>query len=81
MRGGVAGPVDPAERERIYSRLQQLWYEEAVGIPLYQQINVRAYRDTVHGYVPNPMLPDAWEDLRRQFRFDTMWSHQKTGAA
>jgi peptide/nickel transport system substrate-binding protein len=57
--------VDPAERERIYSRLQHLWYEEAVGIPLYQQIDIRAYRDTVHGYVPNPMLPDAWEDLKR----------------
>ena len=37
----------------------------AMGIPLYQQINVRAYRDYVHGYIPNAMLPDAWEDLKR----------------
>jgi peptide/nickel transport system substrate-binding protein len=61
---GIA-TVDPVKRERIYAKLQQLWYEEAVGIPLYQQINVRAYRDWVHGYVPNAMLTDAWEDLKR----------------
>ncbi len=57
--------VDPKKREQIYSKLQQLWYEEAIGIPLYQQINVRAYREYVHGYVPNAMLTDAWEDLKR----------------
>jgi peptide/nickel transport system substrate-binding protein len=56
--------VDPARREQIYAKLQELWYEEAIGIPLYQQINVRAYRDYVHGYVPNAMLPDAWENLK-----------------
>jgi ABC-type transport system substrate-binding protein len=44
--------------------LQNLWYEESIGIPLYQQISVRAYRNYVHGYVPNPMLTDAWEDLK-----------------
>jgi peptide/nickel transport system substrate-binding protein len=60
---GIA-TVDPANRERIYARLQQIWYEEAIGIPLYQQINVRAYRDYVHGYIPNAMLTDAWEDLK-----------------
>jgi peptide/nickel transport system substrate-binding protein len=56
--------VDPAKRAQIYQKLQRLWYEEALGIPLYQQINVRAYRDCVHGYVPNAMLPDSWEDLK-----------------
>ena len=61
---GIA-TVDPVKREQIYTRLQHLWYEEAIGIPLYQQINVRAYRDYVHGYVPNAMLSDAWEDLKR----------------
>jgi peptide/nickel transport system substrate-binding protein len=61
---GIA-TVDPVKREQIYTRLQHLWYEEAVGIPLYQQINIRAYRDYVHGYIPNPMLTDAWEDLKR----------------
>jgi len=61
---GIA-TVDPAKRGQIYARLQQLWYEEAIGIPLYQQINVRAYRDYVHGYISNAMLTDAWEDLKR----------------
>jgi peptide/nickel transport system substrate-binding protein len=56
---------DRAERSRIYEKLQDLWYREALGIPLYQQINMRVYRDWVKGYVPNPMLPDAWEDLKR----------------
>ncbi|NIO08094.1 MAG: ABC transporter substrate-binding protein [Deltaproteobacteria bacterium] len=60
---GIA-TVDSAKRAQIYQKLQRLWYEEAIGIPLYQQINVRAYRDYVHGYVPNAMLPDSWEDLK-----------------
>jgi peptide/nickel transport system substrate-binding protein len=64
---GIA-TVDPAKREQIYDRLQYLWYQDAVGIPLYQQINVRAYRDYVHGYVPNAMLTDAWEDLKRIYK-------------
>jgi peptide/nickel transport system substrate-binding protein len=64
---GIATVV-PVKREQIYARLQYLWYQEAVGIPLYQQINVRAYRDYVHGYVPNAMLTDAWEDLKRLYK-------------
>jgi peptide/nickel transport system substrate-binding protein len=61
---GIA-TVEPFKREEIYARLQHLWYEEAIGIPLYQQINIRAYRDWIDGYVPNAMLTDAWEDLKR----------------
>jgi len=51
--------ADTAKRKRIYEKLQRSWYEDAVGIQLYQQINVRAYRDYVQGYVPNAMLPDS----------------------
>ena len=61
---GIA-TVDSAKRKQIYTKLQHLWYKEAIGIPLYQQINVRAYRENVHGFVPNAMLSDAWEDLKR----------------
>jgi peptide/nickel transport system substrate-binding protein len=64
---GIA-TVNPARRKQIYAELQQLWYEEAIGILLYQQINVRAYRDYVHGYVPNPILTDGWEDLKRLYK-------------
>lgn len=64
---GIA-TVDSTKREQIYTKLQQLWYEEALGIVLYQQINVRSYRDWVHGYVPNAMLTDSWEDLKRIYK-------------
>ena len=46
-----------------------MWYKEAIAIPLYQQIVVRAYRDWVKGYVPNARLTDANEmlmDLRKE---------------
>jgi peptide/nickel transport system substrate-binding protein len=61
---GIA-TVDSNQRAQIYSKLQHLWYEKALGIPLYQQINMRTYRDYVHGYV---MLTDAWEDLKRIYK-------------
>ena len=54
---------DPAKRKVLYSMLQDLWYEEAIANTIYQQINVRAYRDWVKGYVPNAMLTDANEML------------------
>ena len=56
--------VDPAIRKDVYSKLQDLWYSEALGVPLYQQIVVRAYRDYVHGYVPNAMLMSENEMLQ-----------------
>ena len=59
---GIA-KVDPLEREKIYHRLQDLWYSEAIANTIYQQIVVRAYRDWVQGYVPNAMLTDANEML------------------
>ena len=65
---GIA-TVDPAERKKIYSRLQDLWYELGPGLCIYQQVVVRAYRSWVKGYVPNAMLDDANEmimDLRKE---------------
>jgi peptide/nickel transport system substrate-binding protein len=65
---GIA-TVDPAGREKIYSRLQDLWYEDAVAVALYQQIVVRAYRDWVKGFVPNAMLTEENEmlmDIRKE---------------
>jgi len=57
--------VDPKKREKVYGRLQQIWYEDAIGIPLYQQVIVRAYRDYVKGYVPNPMFTDDNEIVKQ----------------
>lgn len=55
--------IEPKKRDEIYTNLQNLWYTEAIAVPLYQQIVVRAYRDWVKGYVANPMLTDANEML------------------
>jgi peptide/nickel transport system substrate-binding protein len=60
--------VDPRKRQEIYSQLQKIWYEDAIGIPLYQQIVVRAYRDYVHGFVPNAMFTDDNEILKRLYK-------------
>jgi len=52
------------EREHIYHQLQHLWYKRAFGLILYQQVNLRVYRSNIDGYIPNPMLTDAWENLK-----------------
>jgi ABC-type transport system substrate-binding protein len=57
--------VDPNKRGKIYSELQSIWHADAIGIPLYQQIVVRAYRDYVHGFVPNAMFTDDNEIIKR----------------
>ena len=54
-----------SERKRIYHQLQHLWYQHAFGLVLYQQVNLRVYRSNIAGDVPNPMLTDAWENLKR----------------
>jgi len=53
--------VDPDARRKVYHRVQELYFEKAIGLPLYQPTQFRAYRDWVEGYVPHPMLTDANE--------------------
>jgi peptide/nickel transport system substrate-binding protein len=62
------GTADPQKRRGAYGRLQDIWYEDAVGIPLYQQIVVRAYRDYVHGFIPNAMFTDDNEVIKRLWK-------------
>jgi len=57
--------VDPAKRKPIYERLQDLWYEEAVGCMIYQKTDHFVYRDYVKGFVPHPMLDVEWEDIKK----------------
>lgn len=57
--------VDQAKRKPMYERLQDLWYEEAVGCMIYQKIDNFVYRDNVNGFVPHPMLDMEWEDIKR----------------
>jgi peptide/nickel transport system substrate-binding protein len=60
--------VEPAKRQEVYERLQNIWYEDAIGIPVYQQIVVRAYRDNVRGFVPNAMFTDDNEIMKRLYK-------------
>jgi len=57
--------VDPAKREAVYAKLQNIWYEEAMGIALFQPMEIWAYRDYVKGFVPNPIYSPAQEFFYR----------------
>jgi peptide/nickel transport system substrate-binding protein len=57
--------VDPHEREKVYHRLQQIWYDEAPGLMIYQQIAVLTYRDNISGVMQNPMFNDPWDYLKQ----------------
>ncbi|MDJ0783813.1 MAG: ABC transporter substrate-binding protein [Desulfosarcinaceae bacterium] len=54
VEAGVA-TTDPAKRAEIYAQLSSRWYEEAMGIPVYQSTEMRFYREWVHGFVGNPL--------------------------
>jgi peptide/nickel transport system substrate-binding protein len=56
--------VAPAGRRKIYEKLQMAWYENAIGILLYQTVNFRAYRDDIYGFLLNPIFADDWENLK-----------------
>ena len=60
--------VDPVKRQSIYEKLQHTWYEDAIGILLYQQVNFRAYRDDINGFLLNPIFSDDWEYLKHLYR-------------
>jgi peptide/nickel transport system substrate-binding protein len=57
--------VDPLKRRSIYKKLQIAWYENAIGILLYQTVNFRAYRDDISGFILNPIFSDDWENLKK----------------
>ena len=57
--------VEPKIREDAYARLQQIWYQDALGITLFQPIEVWAYRDYVKGYILNPMFSQSTEFFYR----------------
>lgn len=57
--------VTPDEREKIYHRLQQIWYEDAPGLMIYQQIAILTYRDNISGVMENPMFNDPWDYLKK----------------
>lgn len=60
---GIA-TVDPGKREEIYTRLQNIWNEDVVGVALAQPLVIRAYRNNIEGFIPNPLYSGAAEDLK-----------------
>ena len=60
--------IDPKIRKDVYHKLQDIWYEDAVGIPIYQQIAVRPYQKYVHGFIPNAMFTDDNEILKTLYK-------------
>ena len=57
--------VEPQSRAEAYAKLQQIWYEDALGIALFQPRELWVYRDNVKGFVPNPMFSQAIEFFYR----------------
>ncbi len=53
--------VDPVKRAKTYAKLQDIWYEDALGIALFQPVELWVYRDVVKGFVPNPMFSPSVE--------------------
>ncbi|MBW1722099.1 MAG: ABC transporter substrate-binding protein [Deltaproteobacteria bacterium] len=67
LKAGIEN-VDPQKRADAYNKLQQIWYKDALGIVLFQPKELWAYRDYVHGFVPNPMFPPAEEFFYRLWK-------------
>ncbi|MBN1983955.1 MAG: ABC transporter substrate-binding protein [Chitinivibrionales bacterium] len=59
---GIA-TIETQKRDEIYTKLQNLWYTEALAVNMYQEYVPLAYRDNVKGFVLNPMFSDAMEVL------------------
>ena len=56
--------IDPDKRRDAYFRMQDLWFEDAPGLILYQKVDHFAYRSNIDGFIPHPMLDHAWENLK-----------------
>lgn len=61
--GEGAVELDPAKREKIYYRLQELWIEDAVGIMTHQPLRRRYYKNWVKGDFFNPMQSHEFDIL------------------
>ena len=64
LKAGIEN-VEPAKRAAAYEKLQKIWYEDALGIALFQPLELWVYRDYVKGYIMNPMFSPAIEFFGR----------------
>lgn len=53
--GQAVAETDPAARLKLYNTINRLGFDNAVGIPLYQSVDVYAQRDWVKGRLMNPI--------------------------
>jgi len=56
--------ADPEIRRKVYYELQDIWVERALAVGVYQPVLIKAYRDNVTGFIPNPMFSDAYDLLK-----------------
>ncbi|BER92039.1 MAG: peptide/nickel transport system substrate-binding protein [Candidatus Atribacteria bacterium] len=61
--------TNPEERQKLYEEIQKIAYENALGIPFYQPIDIFAMRSWVKGWMFNPMRPGA-------VNFDGVWKEE-----
>lgn len=50
----VVAIMDPARREEIYFRLQQIYHDEVISVPMFQALGRQYFRDWVRGWYHNP---------------------------
>ncbi len=53
------GSTDPAKRQEIYYRLQEIYYEDVPSVGLNQPLERRYERDWVHGWYYNPCISNS----------------------
>ena len=56
--------IDSEKRREAYYRLQDIWYEDAPGLMIYQKVDHFVYRANIDGFVPHPMLDHEWESFK-----------------
>ena len=55
--------TDPKERAPIYEKLQNLAYENAITIFLYQPYDRHYFQEWVKGWYYNPLMPEPYADI------------------
>jgi peptide/nickel transport system substrate-binding protein len=60
LKAGIEN-VEPDKRAAAYDKLQTIWYEDALGIALFQPLELFVYRDYISGYKRNPMFSQTVE--------------------
>lgn len=72
-----SGTLDKTVRRNTYYELQELYVDEALGIPLFQVVDNYVMRDYVEGYYYRPL----WQDVNFFWYFDKDYGGQVPGFA